>query len=93
MALVITEAYTFPQVQAKSVTDTLVEEERETLETHWRLEALIGAVSDTLAEVKAGVLLNALGETVAKVEADTLSKTLDDMKAETLVEVEHASKK
>ena len=51
------------------------------------MEALIEAVTDTLAEVKAKALLNALGDTVAEVEAETLYKTLHDMRAETLVEV------
>ena len=33
------------------------------------IEALIDAVADTLAEVKAEALLNAVGATVAEVEA------------------------
>ena len=33
------------------------------------IEALIDAVADTLAEVKAEALLNAVGDTVAEVEA------------------------
>ena len=89
MALVFTQAHTFPKVQAKGVTDTLQEVEGETLETHWPLGALNDAVADTLGEVKAGALLNALGDTVAEVEAETLYKTLHDIRAETLVEVLH----
>ena len=75
MALAFTQAHAFPQVQAKSVTDTLLEVECETLETHWPLEALIDAVADTNADVKTGALLNNLADTVAEVEAETLYKT------------------
>ena len=68
MALAFTQAYTFAQVQAKSVTDTLLGVECETLETHWPLEALIDSVADTHADLKTEALLNNLAETVAEVE-------------------------
>ena len=38
-------------------------------------EALIGAVADTLAEVKAEALLHGLGDTVAETDTETLYKT------------------
>ena len=38
-------------------------------------EALIHAVAETLAEVKAEALLHGLGDTVAEAEAETLYKT------------------
>ena len=76
-------------MKAKSVTDTLLEVECETLETHWPLEALIDAVGDTHADVKTGALLINLADSVAEVEAETLYKTLDDMRAQTLIAVLH----
>ena len=42
-------------------------------------EALIDAVGDTLAEVKAKALLHGLGDTVAEAEAETLYKTLSNI--------------
>ena len=85
----ISGSRSFLQVQAKSVTDTLLEVECETLETQWPLEALIDAVADTHADVKTRALLNNLADTVAEVEAETLYKTLDYIRAETLIEVLH----
>ena len=42
-------------------------------------EALIDAVADTLAEVKAEALLHGLGDTVAEADTETLYKTLSNI--------------
>ena len=42
-------------------------------------EALIDAVADTLAEVKAKALLHGVGDTVAESDTETLYKTLSNI--------------